>query len=351
MGFGWQLAQAFFEEEVRPVLRRGPSRVGYLAGRLGSGSDVLGFDDERSTDHDFGCRLTLLVDDAHAGLVAALDELLEAELPQHFQGRPVRFATTWDERVRHRVHVSTVHRFAESRLGVDVTGWLGPGDWLSLTGQSVLEVVGGRIFHDGTTEYGRLVERLGWYPTDLWLYVLAASWTRLSQELPFVGRTAERGDDLGSRLITARLAKDVVHLAFLLERRWPPYPKWAGSALRALPSGPDVTAHLADATAAEDWRRREDALCAAIEVLGGRQRQLGLPIASPVVEAFYDRPFRITNPQTQHRLMQAVGDPEIRVLPVGVGSIEQWCDNVDLLSRPERRPAVQALYRQLLPAT
>ncbi|WP_432549089.1 DUF4037 domain-containing protein [Kineococcus arenarius] len=42
------------------------------------------------------------------------------------------------------------------------------------------------------------------------------------------------GDDAGSRVVTARLVRAGVHLGFVLERRWPPYPDWAGTAFTAL---------------------------------------------------------------------------------------------------------------------
>jgi hypothetical protein len=345
---GAALAHAFYEDVVGPIVQRAAPGLRHLVGRLGSGSDVLGFDDERSTDHDFGCRLTVLVDEEEQHLLASLDRVLEAQLPESFHGWPVRFPMTWDDRVRHQVDVSTVYAFARGRLGVEVGTDLGVEDWLSLTGQSVLEVIGGSIFHDGTTEYGPLAERLAWYPQDLWFYVLASAWGGLAQELPLVGRTGERGDELGSSLIAARLARRMIHLAFLLERRWPPYPKWAGLALPALATGPLLAEHLHRAAGARGWHDREEALCAAAELLAGRQEEIGVPTARPAVEPFFSRPFRITNEQMRSGLMGAISDLEVRRLPVGIGSVEQWCDNVDLLAHPERRPAVRELYRRLL---
>src|SRR5262245_5778146 len=109
--------------------------------------------------------------------------------PPQFDGRPVRFATTRDPRVRHRVAVATVPAFVSGLLGVDATRALDPLDRLALTGQSVLEVTAGPVFHDGPGSLGRVRRRLAWYPHDVWLYVLASGWARIAQEMAFVGRT------------------------------------------------------------------------------------------------------------------------------------------------------------------
>jgi hypothetical protein len=44
------------------------------------------------------------------------------------------------------------------------------------------------------------------------------------------GRCAEVGDELGSRVVAARLVREVMHLAFLLEQQYLPYSKWLGTA-------------------------------------------------------------------------------------------------------------------------
>ncbi len=65
---GAEVARLYFEELVGPLLGRAFPGLRYAAARLGSGSDVLGYDDARSQDHDWGCRLTVLLDEPDAAL-------------------------------------------------------------------------------------------------------------------------------------------------------------------------------------------------------------------------------------------------------------------------------------------
>jgi hypothetical protein len=69
----------------------------------------------------------------------------------------------------------------------------------------------------------------------------------------------------------------------------------------------------------------EESICAALDELAG----------GPVTVQFHDRPFRTVDPAYLSSL--PVGLP----LPVGIGSVEQWCDNVDVLGR---RTALRAAY-------
>jgi hypothetical protein len=134
-GSGTALARAFHDEVVGPLLARSRPGLRYAAGRLGSGSDVLGLDDETSRDHDWGCRLTLLVDGSDADVLPDLDGVLTSELPAEFAGRPVRFAFSGSQHVRHHVQLATVGDFVRAHAGVDATRELSTVDWLVLTGQ------------------------------------------------------------------------------------------------------------------------------------------------------------------------------------------------------------------------
>jgi hypothetical protein len=343
---GGEFARRFHADVVAPLLARAMPGLGYAAGRLGSGSDVLGFDDGMSRDHDWGCRLTLLVDEADRDAVPQITGLLERELPGSYQGRPVRFPVTWDSTRTHNVDVATVAGFATSRLGVDPAGGLPVLDWLVLTGQSVLEVIAGPVFTDRTAQLAPVRAALHWYPPDIDHYVLAAGWQRLAEEMPMVGRTAERGDELGSRLLSTRLAGDLMWLAFAVSRRWQPYPKWRGTAFQALDIAQDLAGPLAAVTTAPDWRDREGGLAEACEVLLNAQRARGLPAPASAVIRFWDRPYRTVDDAVTQALLAAITDPQVTSLPL-IGSIEQWVSSVDILSSPGRRLVLRAAYSAL----
>ncbi len=341
---GAELARRFFVDVVEPLLSRVVPGLSYAAGRLGSGSDVLGLDDAMSRDHDWGCRLTLLVDDDARDQVAQVSAILEERLPERFGEFPVRFPVTWDSSVSHKVEVATVADFTASRLGVDPTGGLSVLDWLTVTGQSVLEVTAGPVFTDRTRTLAPVRSLLAWYPPDVERYVLAAGWQRICQLMPIMGRTAEAGDELGSRLVSAGLAEDAVWLAFALSRQWAPYAKWRGTVFRSLPVAAVLGPLLGSATAAPGWREREDALAAACEILLDLQRERGHPAPGNAVVSFFDRPYRTVDRAVPERLLAAVTDPDVARLPPMVGSVEQWADSVDVLSSPGRRTALQAAY-------
>lgn len=337
-GSGIPLSRAYFEHVVGPLLERHLPGLPYAAARLGSGSDVLGFDDEQSRDHDWGLRLTLLVEDGRAEEVGAL---LERALPTEWRDLPTRFETTWDPVVRQRVEVASAADFAASRLGLPaerLSGTLEPTltDWLSLTGQAALEVTAGPVFHDGTGALTAIRERLAWYPRDVWLYALAADWHRLGQEFPDVGRAGLRGDEDGSAVIAARHVRTMLHLAHLIHRRWPPYGKWLARSAAALPGGGALRTALHDVLDSRDWRSRQAALADAAELLAAAQGGRGLPTLDPVTEAFFERP-HLGVQDLPALLLDGIEDPAVRALPVGVGTAEQVSDNVTVLVDAEAR--------------
>jgi hypothetical protein len=89
---GIRLAGDFYVEVVRPLIDAEFPGLPYAAALIGAGSEVLGFDTERSTDHDWGPRLLVFLDDEEAErLGGTIDEMLGRRLPEEFGGYPVAF--------------------------------------------------------------------------------------------------------------------------------------------------------------------------------------------------------------------------------------------------------------------
>jgi len=244
---GLELNGAYCEEVVRPILADYTPNLTYSAALIGYGSDVLGFDTPQSTDHEWGPRLLLFLDEStYVARADEISERLSAELPPVFRGYSTNFTTRDAEGVRlmepatpggvrHHVDIHTIYGFFSQELGIDPAGSLSAVDWLLMPQQRLLGVTSGTVFHDGLYALVPLRETFAFYPRDVWLYLLAAQWARISEEEAFVGRCGDVDDDLGSSVIAARLVRDLMRLCFLMERRYAPYSKslGTGSAPRA----------------------------------------------------------------------------------------------------------------------
>ena len=333
---GSALSRAYFEDLIEPLMTARFPGLPFSAGRLGTGSDVLGLDDETSEDHDWGLRLTLIVP---ARAVVDVRRVLESDVPGSFRSLPTRFAPSGETASRLHVDVSSMADFLVPRIGFDPRTGTTTNDWLSLSGQSVLEVSAGPVFVDHGGELHRVRASLAWYPDDLWRYVLACDWARLAQEMPLMSRAAEVGDDRGSRVIAARIAHVTMHLAFVLERRWPPYAKWFGTVFRTLRCAPALGPPLDRLLDSRDRHGRERSIGAALQLLLDVQNSLGLTDVGTATVPFWDRPHIHPSPEITSQLMGAVTDATIRGLPLGTGTIEQRTDNVDVLVDAGRRRA------------
>jgi hypothetical protein len=236
------------------------------------------------------------------------------------------------------VEVTSVRAFLLSRVGVETTRALESSDWLAMTGQAVLEVIAGPVFEDRAGEITAWRERLLWYPPEVQRFALAGAWWRIEEEFPFIGRTGARGDDLGSRIIAARIVRSIMQIGYLLDRRWAPYAKWFGTVFRELPSAVTAAAPLSEALDADEWPARERALGSALTALAAHQASVGLPVVEPLMRPFFDRPFQSVAPM-HAVLLEGVELGSLTGFPQ-LGPIEQWADSAPALLNADWRRAV-----------
>jgi hypothetical protein len=354
---GIDLARHLFDQEVRPLLSVRFPFLRYSAGLLGSGSEVLGFDTPRSRDHHWGPRLMLFLTPADLRKHGPrLNLTLSEELSLSIDGYPTNFApSTVDTSlmltpvqhgpVNHRVELWTVSTYLSTYLGIANPSMLSTTDWLTIPQQKLRTVRSGAVFHDDLQELLPLQRTLHWYPDSLWRALLAAQWRRIDQEEPFPGRCAEVGDELGSRLVTARLVRDIMRLCFLMEQEYTPYTKWFGTAFSRLNCGPILNPLLTACLTADSWDQREEALIVVYRTIASMQNTLALTDPLPTEPSyFFTRPFRVLHSGQFADALSAHLESDLLHLVASIGAVDQWVDSTDILSNTARTTRTSTMY-------
>lgn len=328
---GIELNRNFYNSVVAPIVA--PWR--HSAALIGYGSQVLGYDDQRSTDHGWGLRCNVFVAADDVSLVRAA---IEEGLPERFAGWPVQYA--WDNwPLRHHVDVWELDAWLRVQLGHD-TSAMSSVDWLVTPQQQLLEVTRGAVYHDGLGCLEPLRRRLSSFPDDVWRWILACQWKRITQEEAFVGRAAEVGDDVGAHVVAMRLVRELMRLHFVYAHEYWPYTKWFGTAYAHLPGSNALLPHFR-AVAAGD----HSALASVYEAVATMHNDAGLtPPLESSVRNFHSRPFLVIGGDRFYEaVMKTVGDPELRAL-APIGSIDQFVDSTDVTSSPDRATRLRAMY-------
>jgi Domain of unknown function (DUF4037) len=359
---GIELCRYFYQEAVRPLLDQHFPNLPHTAALIGSGSDVMGFDDGMSTDHDWGPRLLLFLRAAEATQSASLlSAMLAHNLPATFGGYSTNFSppdptdngtqqlqVVESGPINHRVAIDTLQGFFSDYVGLDLTQPCQPADWLTLPQQKLRAITAGAVYYDALG-LQQVRERFTWFPHDVWLYLLACGWARIGQEEHLMGRAGLVGDEVGSALLGARLVRDVMRLCLLMERSYAPYPKWFGTAFKQLPCADKLYPILQEVLAARTWPEREHHLIPAYATLAAMHNALQLTAPLPTqTKQFFGRPFQVIALHGfAEALLQQIRDPAVQQIAQQrpIGSIDQFSDNTDLLEDSGRRPVLRKLYQ------
>ncbi|HEX5167361.1 MAG TPA: DUF4037 domain-containing protein [Thermomicrobiales bacterium] len=356
---GLVLSRRFYEEAVRPILNEHVPDLAYAAALIGPGSEVLGFDTPISTDHHWGPRVMLFLSERDAPLAASIDDALSRQLPPSFLGYSTNFGPPDEVGVRllqvtesgpiaHRVEIRTVAGWFTDYLGWDTAARPSIVQWLTFPQHRLCAATAGEVFRDDTGELTSAREALVWYPHDLWLYLLAAQWNRIAEEEAFMARTGDVGDELGSKLVAARIVKDIMRLCFLMERRYPPYAKWFGRAFRLLKFGTELEPFLLATIDGATWRERERALSIVLERLAAAHNELGITNAlDHRVQQYYGRPYRVIGADRFASAIEAhIVDDAVRSLPARFGSLNQLIDSTDTIESATTRVRLASIYHE-----
>ena len=351
---GLRFNQLFYEEVVAPILQSRFPNILYSAALIGWGSDVLGYDDPQSTDHNWGPRFQLfLTEQDFEKYHQAISDTLDKYLPPDFHGYPTAFPIVGNEELqgesrsdRHNIELQTIRLFFGRYLGCDPYVELNAGDWLTFSEHKLLAVTSGKVFHDGLGELEPLRQKFHYYPKDIWLYMLAAQWEKISEEQAFVGRCGYVGDELGSSLIAARQVKNLMKLCFLMERRYAPYSKWFGTAFNELACAKELHPIFRQVLQAPDWRKRQEFLAQAYEVVARLHNALGITIPLQETAAqYYGRPYLVAGDERYvEELRRLLTSEEVRNIKHQLGSVNQFVDSDDKLNNLDLCQKLKNVY-------
>ena len=344
---GLKLCELFYQDQVRPILNEEFPNLRYSAAVIGWGSEVLELDTAMSRDHHWGPRVLLfLTPQDDSKLKHRISQSLSNNLPYEFMGYSTSFSKPERNGVRlpvkikrgpvnHMVQIFTLKSFFEARLNFYPSKKIKVTDWLTFPQQRLLEIVSGKVYHDGLGELQKIRAKLEFYPRDVWLYLLAAQWTKISQEEAFVGRTGDVGDELGSQVVAARLVREIMKLAFLMEKKYAPYSKWLGTAFGKLKIGNKMTPVLRDVLLAKTWNTRERKLAQAYSIVARQHNALKITKPLPTkVTKYFGRPYLVIHGDAfASAIREAIRDPKVKSITPNVGSIDQFVDSTDVLEQ------------------
>ena len=222
---GMELSKAYFEEYGREMIdsRLSMYREYMAVGLVGEGSECFGFDDQLSTDHDFGPAFCIWIpENLYDKAGAAIQEEYD-RLPRDYMG--YRRVTT--AQGGGRVGLLTTEGFYRKFMGLDRA----PADnmeWFRIPEHFLATAVNGQVFMDNFGEFSRIRTRLqAFYPEDVLKKKLAARCAVMAQSGQYnYGRSIKRGDSQAAYLACGEFVKTAMSALYLLNDTYMPYYKW-----------------------------------------------------------------------------------------------------------------------------
>lgn len=341
---GLIVCREFYEKVVKPIMETDFPTIRYSAGLMGSGSEVLGFDTELSTDHDWRPRVFIFLSDADREKIGTqVEETIKQKIPPTFQGHITKIGDNSLD-PRNRI-IFSVRSYYWEYLKLDPFEDIKPIDWLLLAEQRLLSIAKGAVFFDGLSELKTIQKKFKYFPHDVWLYLLASQWAKISEEEAFVGRTGDVGDELGSQIIAARLLKEIMKLCFLIEKQYAPYSKWFGTAFSRLACAKRLEPVFQKVLHAKSWKERETSLSKVYGIVAEMHNALGITKPMPTkVTLYHDRPYLVIHgDQFAAEVQKAIQDSTLQELR-RFGSIDQFIDCTEILNDSGLAKKLKGIY-------
>ena len=354
---GLKLSELYYKECVKDLLDKGFPGLKYAAGLIDCGSEVLGFDTAISMDHHWGPRLNLFLSEKDKHLKGKISRYLSGNLPAVFKGYSTNFGLPDNigvrllknvddgEKINHLIEIYTVREFFKQYIDYDINKEISVYDWLTFSEQKLRTIRCGKIFHD-SIGINKIRKRLFYYPKDIWLYCMASEWDNIDQEEAFVGRTGDVGDEVGSRIIAARIVQSIMRLCFFMEKEYPAYSKWFGTAFLKLKSSKKMEPILQRVLSAANWKEREKHLSEAYKIIAKMHNDIKITKPLPVkVTKYHDRNYYVIHAELfAEAIADKMKNPLIKEIPFYIGSVNQFSNTINHFENNKLLKKLQKVY-------
>ncbi len=354
---GLTLCEEFFFEIAEPILKKNYPNLIYSAGLIGYGSDVLGFDDETSTDHMWGPRFYLFLTEKDILLKENIMNTFSNEFPYTFKGYSVNFSmpNQNDNGVRHPeiinsgkvsplIFIHTISEFLDSYLGLSDFSNITYLDWLSFSEHKLLSLTSGKIFVDNLNIKEKL-NILKFYPEDVKLYLLASNWSLIAEEQAFIKRCFDCGDEIGSIIICTRIAERLMRLVFLYENKYAPYSKWFGTAFNKLFIDENIKTYILAALNAKNIIDRENSIVYAQKLVGDLHNSKNLTDFVEIkVQLYFGRDIKVIYAdKIVDKIMKKLQGTKFENIPL-IGTLSQVANFTNIFDNPIYKDKIKLLY-------
>ena len=228
---GLELSKRYFYDIVLPEFEKSLKDILPLCafGLVGEGSECYGYDDELSQDHDFGPSVCIwLRKDDYLKYKDRINEILEI-LPKTYLDFQELKESEWGYNRRGLLNIEDFYfKFIGSANPPQTIN-----DWKKIPETALATVTNGEVFLDNLGEFTKIRKQLlNYYPEPIRQNKITTRLMNISQHGQYnYARCLRRNDLVAANQCLYLFVDEVIHLVFLLNRRYKIFYKWANRAL------------------------------------------------------------------------------------------------------------------------
>lgn len=346
---GLSLNRGYYNDVVKPIISSNYPELDYSAGLIGYGSDVLGFDNPISMDHNWGPRLTLFLKENYIkDYKYELNDLLKKELPYEYKGFSTNFTKPDNDnvqrmkkikkgKVNHLIEITTINNFLSKYIDIKDIKNVKLLDWLKIPEQGLIEVTEGEVFHDGLNRLKEIRDKLNIYPEDILRLKLASLWNYIAKEEAFVGRNVDLEQNLGVKLISSRIVKTLMKICFYLEREYIPYSKWFSKKFEELECQKKLGNLFNEIVHCKNLDKIEELICEAYKKIINIQNNLKLTEKINIhTNNYYGRPYKVVfTDEIADELLNSIKSKQLKNINLDYISLIQNSEGIDMTDNNE----------------